>query len=157
MSGLFSPNFSVLNEPRYLRSTIRTTMRCLSACLPTATTFAGINVIMALSTLPSPEHREQLQVCVCLNLYGSNYMQLARRITLVFENPSKLFLARTHEFLQYPFRTVALPFEYGKGWSLAGPPNRSHADKPGVRQNELFQLKFQTPDRKTFHQTVAYI
>src|SRR5208337_3270451 len=71
MSGLFSPNFSVLNEPRYLRSTIRTTMRCLSACLPTATTFAGINVIMALSTLPSPEHCERLQVCICLNLYGS--------------------------------------------------------------------------------------
>src|SRR5271163_828382 len=111
MSGLFSPNFSVLNEPRYLRSMIRTTMRCLSACLPTATTFAGINVIMALST---PEHRERLKVCLCLNLYGSNYIQLARRITLVFENPSKLFFARTHEFLQYPFRTVALPFEYGK-------------------------------------------
>src|ERR1700680_1907079 len=74
MSGLFSPNFSVLNEPRYLRSAIRTTMRCLSACLPTATTFAGINVIMALST---PEHRERLKVCVCLNLYGSNYRQQA--------------------------------------------------------------------------------
>ena len=60
-----------------------------------------------------------VKVCVCLNLYGSNYIQLARRTTLVFENLPKLFLARTHEFLQYPFRTVALPFgygnEYGKG------------------------------------------
>ena len=82
---------------------------------------------------------------------------LLRRITVVFENPFKTFFARTDELLQYPFRTLASPFEYGKGWSLAGPPNRFHADKPGVRQNELFQLKFQTPDRKTFHQTVAYI
>src|SRR5271157_5430744 len=68
MSGFFSPNFSVLNEPRYLRSTIRTTMRYLSACLPTATTFAGINVIMPFQLCPSPEHCEQL-VCVCLNLW----------------------------------------------------------------------------------------
>ena len=111
---------------------------------------------MALSTLPSPEHREQL-VCVCLIFMGPITCSLLRRITVVFENPCKAFFARTHELLQYPFRILALPFEYGKGWSLAGPPNRFHADKPGVRQNELFQLKFQTPDRKTFHQTVGYI
>jgi hypothetical protein len=84
MSGLFSPNFSVLNEPRYLRRMIRTTIRCLFACLPTATTFAGINVIMALSTLTSPEHCEQLQGLCLFNLYEFYCMQLARRITVVF-------------------------------------------------------------------------
>ena len=61
MSGLFSPNFKVFNEPRYFRSTIRTTMRCLSACLPTARTFAGMLVIAALSNLTSPEYCKHLQ------------------------------------------------------------------------------------------------
>jgi len=145
MSGLFSPNFSVLNEPRYLRSTIRTTMRCLSACLLTAMTLAGINVIIALSTL-------------CLfNLYEFNCMRLARRLPSLLGIHSNTFFARTHGLLQYPFRTVVLAFEYGKGWSLASPPNRFHADTPSVRQNELFQLKFQTLDRKTFHQIVGDI
>src|SRR5580692_475656 len=107
MSGLFSPNFRVLNEPRYLRSTIRTTMRCLSSSLPTAITFAGINVIAALLTLIS---RQKLQtftgVCV-FRLYEFNCMQLARSESPSFERNSNTFFARTHDLLQYHFRTVA--------------------------------------------------
>ena len=45
MSGLFSPNIRVSNEPLYLRSKIRTMTRCLSACLSTVRIFAGIKVI----------------------------------------------------------------------------------------------------------------
>src|SRR5260370_41344553 len=78
------------------------------------------------------------RVRVRLIFLSSNCRQLARRITVVFGTPSKTFFARTDELLQYPFRTVALPFGYGKGWSLASPPNRFHADVPDVRQNELF-------------------
>jgi hypothetical protein len=47
-SGLFSQTSGRLHESRYLRSTIRTIMRCLSDCLPRAGTFVGINVIAAL-------------------------------------------------------------------------------------------------------------
>jgi len=45
MSGLFSPNIRVPNEPLYLRSKIRTMTRCLSACLSTVRIFAAIKVI----------------------------------------------------------------------------------------------------------------
>jgi hypothetical protein len=45
MSGLFSPNFKVRNEPLYFRPRIRTIMRYFSACLMTARIFAGMKVI----------------------------------------------------------------------------------------------------------------
>jgi hypothetical protein len=45
MSGLFSPNIRVSNEPLYLRSKIRTMTRCLSPGLSTLRIFAGIKVI----------------------------------------------------------------------------------------------------------------
>ena len=53
MSGLFSSNFKVLNEPLYFRSKIRTRMRCLSDCVSTEMIFAGINVICWHFLLPN--------------------------------------------------------------------------------------------------------
>jgi hypothetical protein len=47
---LFSPNLRVLKEPRYFGSTIRTMIRCLSSCLLIVRTFAGMLVILPLST-----------------------------------------------------------------------------------------------------------
>ena len=65
----------------------------------TARTFAGISVIAAASTLNS-------------KVSGS-----LGRISGLGDS-SSVFFARTHEFLQYHFRTVALAFEYDKDrWS----------------------------------------
>jgi hypothetical protein len=62
----------------------------------TARTFAGISVVAAPST------------------FEFNGIQLARADHWVGGGSSSVFFARTHELLQYHFRTVALAFEYDK-------------------------------------------
>ena len=129
MNGLFSPNFRVLNEPRYFRSSIRTIMRCLSSCLSTARTFAGINVIAAPSTSDFSESNTCIyRIYTCLGIRCIQLARADRALQTLLEaqsqdpqvfalgpplsKSSSLFFARTHELLQYHFRTVTLAFEY---------------------------------------------
>src|ERR1700722_15023192 len=82
MSGLFSPNFRVLNEPRYFGRTIRTMIRCLSSCLSMVRTFAGMLVILVLSTLIATESRERLQTMYLFHFDKCICTELANRIPL---------------------------------------------------------------------------
>ena len=50
VNGFFSPNFKVLNEPRYLGNPIRTITRYWAPRLSTARTFAAMVVIFGTST-----------------------------------------------------------------------------------------------------------
>ena len=52
---MFSPKASVLNEPRYFASPIRTITLYWSPCLSTARTFAGMGSFVAFLRLTSPE------------------------------------------------------------------------------------------------------
>src|ERR1700760_1650079 len=81
MSGLFSPNFRVLNEPRYFGRPIRTIIRCLSSCLSMVITFAGMLVILALSTLIATESLERLQTMYLFRFDKCNCTELAGRFT----------------------------------------------------------------------------
>lgn len=67
-----------------------------SGFVDTARTLAGISVVAAPSTSEF------------------NGIQLARADHRVWGGSSSVFFARTHELLQYLFRTVALAFEYDK-------------------------------------------
>jgi len=91
MSGLFSPNIKVLNEPLYFRSKIRTTMRCFSASLSTARIFAGIQVIW----------------CHFLRLTSVD-------LGSVFKASATTSLTLFNEPPPYSFRQVDLAFWYGK-------------------------------------------
>jgi hypothetical protein len=90
-----------------------------SGFVDTARTFAGISVIAAPSTSEF------------------NGIQLARADHWV-GGPSSLFFARTHELLQYHFRTVALAFEYDKdGLANCRVPRRAHSrDGEGLRGHD---------------------
>jgi hypothetical protein len=63
-------------------------MRCLSASLQTATIFAGINVIAALSTLISRQIQQTFTGVCVFRLYEFNCMQLALGESLSFEKTS---------------------------------------------------------------------
>jgi hypothetical protein len=93
MSGLFSPNIRVPNEPLYLRSKIRTMTRCLSACLSTVTIFAAIKVIWwPLSTSEFDEFGIYLQRLGWMNF------------------------ASFYHLLPYFIRQAVLASRYSKGW-----------------------------------------
>jgi hypothetical protein len=108
MNGLFSPNFRVLNEPRYLRSWIRMIMRCLSSCLSTVRTLAGINVIAAPSTSDfSESNAYNYRIYACL---GFDVSSLLRRIELSRTRvriPKYSRSPRPVEILQHIFRSDA--------------------------------------------------
>jgi hypothetical protein len=109
----------------------------------TARTLAGISVVAASSTS------------------GIQWYQARSGGSLGLGNSSSVFFARTHELLQYHFRTVALAFEYDKdGPANCRAPRVAHSrDGKGLRGHETLEAyssEFQAPSTQLVRLKALY-